>query len=69
MNDIFKTKKRFLVDYQLNGHQNGLLVMAYSADDAVRRFEKMVRHQVEGLYPYPTWSVSGVRRVHKKIQI
>jgi hypothetical protein len=66
--DIFKNKKRFLVDYTINGDHHGLLVMARSEDDAKKMFEKKVEHKIFGIYPSPAYEVTGVRRVHKKIQ-
>lgn len=69
MDNIFKSKKPFIVDYELNGRGYGLVVMAISDADARRRFEKKVQDRIEGLYPYPSYSITSVRRVYKKIQI
>jgi len=66
--DIFKNKKRFLVDYTINGDPHGLIVMARSEDDARRIFEKKVEHKIFGIYPSPNYEVTSVRRVYKKIQ-
>ena len=66
--DIFKSKKRFLVDYTINGDPHGLLVMARSEQDARKVFERKVKDKIFGIYPSPDYEVTSVRRVYKKIQ-
>jgi hypothetical protein len=69
MDNIFKSKKPFLVDYLLNGKGFGVVVMAHSDADARRRFDKKMLEKIDGLYPYPRYEVTGTRRVYNKIQI
>ncbi len=69
MDNIFKSKKPFLVDYTINGKESALIVMSYSDPDARRRFERKMQDKIDGLYPYPNYSITSVRRVYKKIQI
>lgn len=69
MGDIFKSKKTFLVDYTVNSKSFSVIVNAVSAERAREKFVSRMEEHIEGIYPYPIYEVTGVRRVYKKIQM
>lgn len=68
MSPIFKDKKLFCLEYKSKKETFLYTLKAYSEEDAIKRFNKIVKEEVFGIYPYPEIEVTWCRRIHKKIQ-
>lgn len=68
MSIIFKDKKLFCLEYKVKKENFLFTLKAYSEEDAIKRFNKQVKDEIFGIYPYPEIQILSCRRIHKKIQ-
>jgi hypothetical protein len=68
MSNIFKDKKPFCIEYKVKKQNYLFTLKAYSEEDAIKRFNKEVKHEIYGIYPTPDIELVSCRRIHKKIQ-